>query len=169
MDLESSVFGRGAAPRQRERPLVDRAMLRIFGLASAPAYRAYLNLAYLWDCRGTYHGRRITPTRPTVRRDGAGNIVDGKGRVVANRDGSPSTNWAHRRAVRTGEAESNPAPERSGPLRAYTPDDLVALCFPQGVSEGKDNLRKYRQRAQKVPAQMADAGLCHVRLAVANL
>ena len=157
VDLESSVIlDVELPPGSGNGPLVDRAMLRIFGLDSAPAYRAYLNLAYLWDRRGTYHGRRITATRPTVRRNGAGNIVDGKGRVIANRDGSPSTNWAHRRAVRTGEDETNPAAERSGLLRVYTPDDLVTLCFPQGVGPG--NPREYRRRAQKVLERMANAG-----------
>ena len=159
VDLDSSVIlDVELPPGSGNGPLVDRHILRAFGLDSAPAYRGYLNLAYIWDRRGTYGGKRVTPTRPVVHRNAAGNILDGKGRVITNRDGSPTTNWAHPRAVRTGDAETNPASERVGLRRVYTPADMVALCFPQGVGEGAANLRKYRQRARETMERMAEAG-----------
>ena len=50
-------------------PLIDRQRLRLFGLQSAPAWRSYLRLAFIWDAAKAANGRhRIYATRPKVKR-----------------------------------------------------------------------------------------------------
>lgn len=70
---------------------MDRLALREVGLVSAPAWRSYLRLAYLWDdVKRKSGGRRVFATRPEVKRvagPGSG-IVDAYGRPVLRKDGS---------------------------------------------------------------------------------
>jgi len=110
-------------------PMFDRVTARRWGLVSAPAWRAVIRLAYLWDeAKGRNHGARVYATRPVVDRGAGGVIlgVDGRGAVV--------TDWSDRRAVVLGAdgkptGAGNPAADR---VPMLGPDDLIRLAFDDG-------------------------------------
>ena len=90
-------------------PLIDRQELRHWGATSAPAYRAYVRLAYLWDgVKARRGGRRVFATRPEVLRDAQGFLVDAQGRRITDRRGQPTKDWSNPQAVKTGEAGTQP-------------------------------------------------------------
>ena len=52
------VFRVEHLPGSEHGPLIDRDLLRRFGAASAPKWRGFLRLAYLWDAaKGRNNGR----------------------------------------------------------------------------------------------------------------
>ena len=102
--------------------MVDRGYIRLLGLDSAPSFRLYLSLCWLWDTHGTFKGRLIGPTVPEVHRDDDGYVVDARGRVATERGGRPSRRATHRHAVRTGGRIINPAALEHYP--ALSPNDL---------------------------------------------
>ncbi len=82
-------------------PLIDRELLRRFGLVSAAAWRAFLRLAYLWDAaKARNGGRRIYATRPKVRRDRDGVLIGRDDRLVMRKDGRPVGDWSDPRVMR---------------------------------------------------------------------
>ena len=108
-------------------PLIARQELRRWGATSAPAYRAYLRLAYLWDdVKARRRGRRVLATRPKVLRDAQGFLVDAQGRRITDRQGQPTKNWSNPQAVKTGELERNPDADLVPQLG---PEDLTELCY----------------------------------------
>ena len=150
--------------------LIDRTALRLFGVRSAPAYRAWLRLAYLWDSAKTKNGGyRIYATRPRVMRNERGYLTDKQGRVIAGPDPArpfasrrrvpndkPVQNWTDSRAVLLGDDE--PTPERT---RARVPvlDNLglVRLCFDDAdIDHGQLSSRLYL--ARRVLRQMEQEG-----------
>ena len=67
-------------------PLIARANARRWGLMSAPAWRATIRLAYLWDeAKARNGGRRIYATRPAVQRARDGVLIGRDGRPAADR------------------------------------------------------------------------------------
>ena len=107
-------------------PMVDRAHLRLLGLDSAPAYRLYLSLCWLWDHYGTVRGRLIgadTPQRSDRRR-------------------------APVRPVKVGDVSVNPAALHRYPM--LTPDHLAAMAYaPADLAADDDpNRRNQRRRAR---------------------
>ena len=139
-------------------PLIDRHRLRRYGLDSAPAYRAYLNLVYHWNEHLTHQGgKRLHPSRPVVQRGKGGVILDLNGQPVLGQGGRPVKSWADPRAVRTGEDEENPVARRYGGLRAFTPEDLMVMSYSE-QDVAKKHHRKYRSRAVEVFQRMADDG-----------
>ena len=129
-------------------PLVDRQHLRLLGLDSAPAFRLYLALCWLWDVHGTFHGRLIGTTMPDAKLDKAGYILDAHGRHITERDGSASRRPTHRRAVRSGKRSVNPAA-----LKAYpplSPDDLAVMAYaPADLAASGARRRDQRRVARK--------------------
>ena len=138
-------------------PMIDRAQLRAYGVDSAPAYRGYLSAAYHWNEHGTRFGRRILPVRSRVKRNAADLIVDQAGNVILER-GKPTRNTNHPRAVQLGGFEDNPAAEKYGLLRVFTPDDLAQLIHGKAKWDGIKNQREYRRRAVEVYERMAEDG-----------
>lgn len=147
------VFDVELPPGSDRGPWVNRPRLRLWGMHSAPAYRAMLGLATLWNTYGTTRvkrrGRmvttRIRATRPTVRRDDAGQVLDARGQVLTGRGGYPvRSNWDSR-AVRTGTRERNPAADRYPVL---SDDDLIRLCYAAVLPEAhKRGEQRKRSRA----------------------
>ena len=129
-------------------PMVDRTPLRLLGLDSAPAFRLYLALCWLWDRHGTFRGHLIGPTHREVRRDDAGYVVGARGDVLTDRGGRPSRRAAHREAVATGRRIVNPAALERYP--ALSPDDLAVMAYaPADLAAPRTAHRRVqRQRAR---------------------
>ena len=107
-------------------PLVYRNVLREYGVTSAPLYRLGLAVAYLWDRYFTHKKGPLPVLVPVVKRDRAGNLLDGKGNVVERRRPGKPAHWNHARAVRTGKFERNPELSRIPDLRA---EDLLRAAY----------------------------------------
>ena len=77
-------------PGSEHGPMIDRDRLRRFGTVSAPAWRAYLRLAYLWDqAKRKNNGARIYPTRPVVARGPGGVILGANGKPLRDHRAAP--------------------------------------------------------------------------------
>ena len=116
-------------PESGQGPLIDRPRLRLFGLQSAPAWRSYLRLAYIWDAaKASNGGRRIYATRPAVKR--------GRDGVLLDTDGKPIL-------------ERNPQADR---VPALSLDELARLGFDDKTD--KSNRRKRAERTRDALADM---------------
>ena len=146
-------------PGSERGPLIDRPALRNLGLVSAPAWRSFLRLAYLWDAANLKNkGRRIYATRPEVERDPAGQILGTDGQPLRRRDGRPIADWRH--GAQTGEIERNP---RADLVPDLGPDDLIRLAFDEGVpSKNTSAFRMRLQRARQAIRTLEDQGLIAV-------
>ena len=104
-----------------EGAMINVAILRLLGVESAPQFRAWIKLAYIWDdAKQKNGGHRIYAQRPQVLRNNRDQPIDAKGNIL------PSGNWNHKRAVRTGEPEDNPAAAR---VPILDDDGLIHLFF----------------------------------------
>ena len=112
-------------------PMVAREHLRLLGLDSAPAYRMYLSLCWLWDHYGTRRGRLIGTDAPQHGKRPTAAPVNVGGRLV------------------------NPAALHWYP--ALSPDDLAAMAYAPGdLATGGELRRKQRQRAGAALALVAE-------------
>ena len=134
-------------------PLINMTVLSHLGVESAPQFRAYLRLAYIWDeAKKKNNGKRIYATRPKVLRNDRGQVIDNNGNLV------PKNNWNHRNAVRLGE-EENPA---ACHVPAFTDRDKVHLFFDdKDVSNAA--YRKRVERANREAEEMEKKGLIVIR------
>ena len=146
-------------PGSERGPLIDRAALRNLGLVSAPAWRSFLRLAYLWDAANLKNkGRRIYATRPEVERDPAGQILGRDGQPLRRRDGRPIADWRH--GAQTGEIERNP---RADLVPDLGPDDLIRLAFDEDAARKNTSAFRMRlQRARQAIRTLEDQGLIAV-------
>ena len=138
-------------PGSGQGPLIDRPRLRLFGLQSAPAWRSYLRLAYIWDvAKASNGGRRIFATRPKVRRGMDGVLLDADGLPILRRGGAPVRDWSDARAVVLCGADGLPILERN-PRADRVPvlslDDLARLGFNDKTNRGNRRMRAERTRA----------------------
>ena len=149
-------------PGSERGPLVDREALRLQGLTSAPRWRLYLRLAYLWDeAKARNGGHRIYAARPVVNRDREGFVLDQTGKRILER-GAPTRNTFHPRAVRIYDGdrlltEANPRTDRLLELGA---DDLARLAFDEHLTSG--NRRRRTHLARKALRELEAAGLVRV-------
>lgn len=119
---------------------VDRTVLRLAGKASAVAWRLYLAFSFEWS-RITYKGRVPHLTRPAMKRDPAGYLLDADGEILIDRHGRPMRHGKHARAVETGAREASPMAERLH--RVYDgPRDLVRLAWPLGAPGQKSHPKR---------------------------
>ena len=158
-------------------PRVYRPTLRLYGLQSAPKYRAWLGLAYLWGehlrrarpqavWRGGGIAHGIEPPRlPVVERDRrTGGILDATGRPVKTRSGEPVRSPFDRRAVPVPDPDGKPGTERNPAmdrLPELGPRDLLALTTPDSQRfryASRRALRAMVSKARKVLEAMAGAG-----------
>lgn len=148
-------------PGSHHGPMIDRSHLRLLGLDSAPAFRLYLALCWLWDTHGTYRGRLVGPTVRRVERDDAGLIRDVRGRRVPERNGTPSRRATHRRAVPTGGRTVNPAALEQYP--ALSPDDLAIMAYaPADLAGAGTRRRDQRRYARKALNLVKEVSGCSV-------
>ena len=162
---DPAVFRVEHLPGSHHGPRIDRDALRRWGLVSAPAWRAYLRLAYLWDkAKGANNGARIYATRPIVARGPGGVILGENGHPLRDYRGAVVTDWSDRRAVILGADgkpagadnpaayERNPAADR---VPVLGPDDLIRLGFNGDMDL---NRRKRLYLARQALAAMEAAG-----------
>ena len=145
---------------------VDRELLRTLGKISGPAYRAYLSLCMAWDRTGAIgagdarpYRRVIRATRPEVRRDAEGFVVDAGGAALTAANGRRVLSPYHERAVPTGAHEPNP--RRAQYPEVYA-DDLVVLAFPRRTLEDPSYRRVARIRARDAIRQIAALEGCSI-------
>ena len=148
------VFDVSLPPGSGQGPLIHRPTLRRYGVESAPAYRAYLSLCWYWDRYGTVNGSMIGATRPEVRRDRAGYVLDARGKVVTEH-GQPTRRATHLKAVHTGKREPNPAATQYPVL---SPTDLVRMCYPD-VAKSASGRSMQAQRAHETLEAMERDGV----------
>ena len=149
-------------PGSGQGPLVHRPTLRSYGVHSAPAYRAYLAATYQWDEYLTNCGRVVQATRPGVKRDDDGNILDRNGQHILGKNNRPVRRWNHPQAVRLGEREQNPAAARFAPL--LTRDDVISMANPSGVDRSRQAFRD----ARKILEMMAVDGVITLETGLKN-
>ena len=147
-------------PASDRGPLIDRYNLRLFGLQSAPAWRSFLRMAYLWDAAKARNGGfRIHATRPAVKRGRGGVILDAEEKPVLKRGGEPVTDWSDVRAVLLYNAQGKPIVERN-PQADKVPmldlDDLARLGFDDKTD--KSNRRRRTQLTRDALTSMERQG-----------
>ena len=156
---DPAVFRVEHLPGSGHGPMIDRDALRRWGLASAPAWRSFLRLAYVWDkAKAANNGARIYATRPVVARGPGGVILGANDRPLRDRRGAVVKDWSDPRAVHLGANrkptgagnppayERNPAADR---VPVLGPDDLIRLAFDGDLDT---NRRKRLHLARKVAA-----------------
>jgi len=65
------------------------------GRGGEAKYRLYHALAQFWDRHGTVNGKITWPTRPKVRRNREGHLINPSGKPLLDRTGKPITAWRH--------------------------------------------------------------------------
>ena len=136
--------------------------LRLYGAQSAPKFRAWVRLTYLWDkAKQSNGGHRIYATIPEVLRNTDGFLVDAKEQVILTGDLYPSkagwkcrkgempqTAWYHPLAVQTGKQVRNPQADK---VPVLNDADMVKLFFDHTERKGqafRDCLKLARQHAE---------------------
>ena len=142
--------------------------LRIYGAQSAPKFRAWVRLAYLWDAAKVKNGgRRIYATIPEVLRNSDGYLMDAKGEILLTGDlyptqggwkfrngQTPQTAWYHPLAIHTRRQIRNPQADK---MPVLSDSDMVKLFYDHTERKGsvfRECLRDARQKAR----QMQDEG-----------
>ena len=156
--LPAGVLGNG--------PMTNVVIMRQYGTESAPKFRAWIRLTYIWDdAKNKNGGRRVYPTIPQVLRNEKGYLIypDGKmvlsGKPYHGKDGvwrakngsQPQTAWCHPLATRIG-TERNP---RADKVSVLTDADMVALFFDDKELDGesfRNRLRKAKREALEMEA-----------------
>ena len=125
------------------------------GVVSDPAFDLELGLAYLWDeAKRRNGGYRVYATRPEVKRNKQGQIVDTANQVIVE-GGKPVTRWNHRRAVPTGRMERNPAADR---LRVLDREARRRLAYGSGNGKRPDQISRERSATDKRLASIESKG-----------
>ena len=136
--------------------------LRLYGAQSAPKFRAWVRLAYLWDkAKQLNGGHRIYATIPEVLRNSDSYLVDAKGQVILTggvyktkagwkcRNGQmPQTAWYHPLAIQTGNQVRNPQADK---VPVLSDTDMVKLFFDHKERSGstfRECLRLARKHAE---------------------
>lgn len=156
--------------------LIDREMMRHYGLISAPRHSACLGLVYYWDKFGTKNGRRVLPTRPVIARDSRGVPIDQNGAPILTPKGLPVQGYNDARIVFLNDAgdrillptlaqtRAAAARERNPAIEFYpllTDADLLLLCYPEDANTlPESSKRVYLHRAKKSLQSMQDDGYC---------
>lgn len=152
-------------------PRVHRPTLRLYGLQSAPKYRAWLGLSYLWHKHLRYTlsakggGTRTLlhpPRLPAVSRDKrTGGILDIHGRPVTHKGGKPVKSPLHPAAVPILDPNGKPRTEHNAAmdrLPEFGPDELIELTQPNAKAQSRSLRRRHLQIARQTLNAMAKAG-----------
>ena len=150
---------------------MHRPTLRLYGLQSAPKYRAWLGLSYLWHEHLRYSlptkggGTRtlIHPPRlPAVERDKrTGGILDAHGRPVTHQGGKPVKSPLHPAAVPVLDSSGKPRTARNPAmdrLPELGPDELSEITQPNAQARSRSMRRRYLQIARQTLDAMGRAG-----------
>ena len=165
------VFQVYLPPDARQGAAVHRETLDWLGASHGPMYRAHLTLSHQWWRGARTKGKdkdSITrgtswpyATRPARRRDKEGNLLDGQGEVIVNRQGHPIAKWNDPRTVAhpSQEREPNPAVQY---LPSYSDDRLLRLFYSPTQLAGAErtkNVHKYQARSLQYVQDMESLGL----------
>ena len=132
-------------------PLINRVALRHLGLVSAPAWRAFLRLAYMWDkAKARNNGSPVYDTIPEVYQDRDG-LTDETGKPLLDTHGRRITNWGDKRAVHTGRRVRNP---KADLIPVLGPADLARLGFDDDPRMSAADMRKRTQRTREALMEM---------------
>ena len=127
--------------------LIDIEPMRIYGAQSAPKFRAWVRLAYLWDAAKIRNGgKRIYATVPEVSRNSDGYLVDATGEVILTGDlyptkggwkfregNAPQRAWYHPLAIQTGKSVRNPQADK---VPVLSDSDMVKLFYDHNERRG---------------------------------
>ena len=121
-------------------PMIDVHRMRQYGLLSAPKWRAWIRLHYLWDtAKQRNGGYPIYATIPKVKRNDQGYLLDAKGDIIMTGDpyknkkgrwavqkgNKPQKAWYHPYAIHLGD-DRNPQCDK---IPVLADRQLVALFF----------------------------------------
>ena len=149
-------------------PLIGIEPLRIYGARSAPKFRAWVRLAYLWDTAKLRNGGyRVYATVPEVLRNSEGYIVDSKRQVILTGDiyrtisgwkfrqgNIPQQAWYHPLAVQTGQTVRNPQADK---VPVLNDSDMVKLFLDHTKRTGKTHFKALHD-ARKHAREMHEEG-----------
>ncbi len=142
--------------------------MRLYGAQSAPKFRAWIRLAYLWDAAKQRNGgNRVFATVPQGLRNKKGYLVDAKGELILtgklrktkagwkySNGKIPQTAWYHPLAIRTEKKERNPQADK---VPVLSDSDLVKLFFDH--TERKDSaFRECLRLARQYALEMQNDG-----------
>ena len=145
-------------------PMIDVETMRLYGTESAPKFRAWIRLAYLWDeAKKRNGGYRIYATIPKVLRNENGFLTYQSGDVIlsskpkTSKDGAwqvgngkqPQTAWYHPWAIRTG-IERNPQADK---VPVLSDSDMVLLFFDDSEVD-RGTFRKRLHEARRTASEM---------------
>ena len=143
--------------------------LRIYGAQSAPKFRAWGRLPFIWDKAKIKNGRkRIYATVPEVLRNKDDYLVDAAGHVILtgklykSKDGGwtyrqgdqPQKAWYHPLAIRTGRQIPNPQGDK---VPILFDSDMVKLFYDHNARKG-EVFRKCLELARKHALQIEEDG-----------
>ena len=142
--------------------------LRVYGAQSAPKFRAWVRLAYLWDAAKIRNGgKRIYATIPEVLRNSDGYLVDARGEIILTGDlyrtregwrvrngNQPQKAWYHLLAIQTGKQVRNPQADK---VPVLSDSDMVKLFYDHNERKG-EAFRKCLELARKHALEMQDDG-----------
>ena len=138
--------------------------LRLYGAQSAPKFRAWVRLAYLWDkAKQLNGGHRIYATIPEALKNADGYLVDAKRQVILTgdvystkagwkcRNGQmPQKAWYHPLAIQTGRQVRNPQADK---VPILSDRDMVRLFFDHYERKG-DAFRACLVKSRKHAEEM---------------
>ena len=99
---------------------LSRAVIRHAGTISGPALRAAVAWAFYRARYLMQNWRLFSPTRPVMRRDARGRLLDGSGSLILGRTGKPASRFMNPRAIPL-DADGVPAPDVSSAARERNP------------------------------------------------
>ena len=147
-------------------PMLVRTIARRWGVASAPAWRGTIRLAYVWDeAKARNNGARVYATRPLVARGPGGVILGADDKPLRDRRGAVVKDWSDPRAVHLGANrkpagagnppawERNPAADR---VPMFGADDLIRLTYDGNIT--RSNRRERLHQGREAMRAKADAG-----------
>ena len=161
VEYPEGVSGNGA--------MIDVMPLRLYGTNSAPKFRAWIRLAYIWDeAKIKSGGFRIYAKRPEVLRNSDGYLINRQGEVICTGDlyltgqgwkfrqgNIPQKKWYHPLAVVIGE-ERNPEVDK---VPVLSDRDMMRLFFDnQTLTPGGGVFRKRLHDARNAAEEMHKEG-----------
>lgn len=141
-------------PEAQQGPAVPRRILRAL-VPSKLSWLGFLSLCAHFDRYGSRRGHLIAATRPEVKRDELGQILNDQGQPIRDKRGAVSKKWSDPRAVRTGQREANPERTR---YPALSRDELIALIYPLDPPTSSQDERNKWKATQAALERMESAG-----------
>ena len=158
-DNEEYVFIIVHRPNDEVGPLIDRALLREFGLRSAPQYFAFLRVAHLlaMPIRGRFGD--VIDTVPECYRNDAGQCLSRVDGTILLERGKPITRWDHPLAKRlswTGKRVPNPHIKHVPALNSL---ELARLSSVYNDPNTFTSVKNQARRTRGILQQWDDLGL----------